>query len=297
MTRPRKPIEIFGALFDAHVHTCYDLHDGLLTPEELVALNKRHGFNWVLAMNHDTMRGFTKVQRLAKANDFPCINGIEISTTFNHILAYGIQEWPYRSFAWDPETVIDHLRDQDCAIFLAHPCNNPWNGRWTPEIARRLDVDGIEWNNASNSILNKKTATLFDTFPKGRRIAGTDAHTPYTFGHAYTQVATTSSNPDDLVSAMKHGRCTPRGRYVPLVCVGIEQLIIVLKNKVIGYVNVDGKWFKTVQQEPGSIAPEGFPAANILDEKKLKVLTKPFATTWRKIILKKPPRLDYWHGC
>lgn len=289
-----QPRELYGAMFDAHVHTCYDLHDGLLTPAELVMLTKRHDFNWVLAMNHDTTRGFSKVQKIAKANGLPCITGIEVTTTFNHILAYGVHEWSLRYGYWDTETVIDQLRSQDCAIFLAHPCNNPMNGRWTPEIARRLDIDGIEWNNASNTILNKKTAKVFYDFPKGRRIAGTDAHTRYIFGHAYTQVATASIDPDDLVSAMKHGRCKPCGRYVPLISIGMEQLTITVKNKVIGRINVDGTWINNVLEMPKSIAPEGSPAMHTLTEKEIKAFVKPRAIEWKKNLLKKPCRLDYW---
>ncbi len=294
MAAPRFPREEYGAMFDAHVHTYYDLHDGRLSPAELVALAKRHGFNWILAMNHDTMRGLFKVQRLAKEAGIPCITGIEVSTLYNHVLAYGVQEWTLRDNAWDPGTAIDHLRRQGCAVFLAHPCNSQGNGQWTPEIARRLDIDGVEWNNASNSILNRKTAAMFATFPSGRRIAGTDAHTPYAYGHAYTQVATASADPDDLVSAMRRGRCAARGRYVPLVCVGIEQLTIAIKNKVIKHVNAGGKCVKTIEQDPSSIAPEGFPPANAMDHKGIKAYAKPLAKAWKRAILEAPQRLGYW---
>jgi len=281
-------------MFDCHVHTCYDLHDGHIMPAELVSLARNHRFNWVLAMNHDTMRGLFKVRKLSKEAGLPCITGIEASTIYNHILAYGVQEWPYRDYSWEPGVVIDHLRDQDCAIFLAHPCNNPWNGHWTPEIARRLDIDGIEWNNASNSVLNRKTAKLFATFPRGRCIAGTDAHTPLTYGHAYTQVATASTDPDDLVAAMKKGKCAPCGRYVPLVLVGVEQLSIAIKNKIICRMDAEGTWVNTIEQVPGSIAPEVFPPANALTHHELKAFTKPAAMTWKRAILETPPRLGYW---
>ncbi len=288
--RPRFPVEQYGALFDAHVHTCYDLHDGLLSPADIVDLAVQHGFNWVLALNHDTVRGLDKVKRLAKEKGLPCIAGVEVSTTFNHILAYGIVEWPYRAYAWNPEEVIDHLRAQGCAIFLAHPCNGQRIGNWTAAMARRLDVDGVEWNNADNTILNQKTAKEFASLPAGRRIAGTDAHTRYTYGYAYTQVATTSTNPDDLVSAMKRGRCAPRGQYVPLVAIGREQLTLLLKNKILSSFNVDGTWIRTTRDEPASIAPDGYPPANVLSEREAKARMKPGALAWRRTLLKKPSR-------
>lgn len=295
MGPPRFPRERFGALFDAHVHTCFDLHDGLLTPSELAALTAQHGFTWVLAMNHDTMRGVHRVKRAARDRGLPCLTGIEVSTMYNHVLGYGVQEWNLRDNAWDPEVVIEKLREQDCAIFLAHPCNNPCNGHWTPDVAVRLDIDGVEWNNASNSILNRKTERAFATFPPGRRIAGTDAHTRHVFGHAYTQVATASTDPDDLVAAMKRGRCAPRGRLVPLVSVGLEQLKLVVKNKVVKHTNVDGTWTRTVDQDPRSVAPDGFPPANSLSSNALKAHVKPAAIAWRDELLQKQARLDWWH--
>jgi hypothetical protein len=195
-------------------------------------------------------------------------------------LGYGVQEWPYRRDVWDPCTIIDALRDQDCAVFLSHPCNNPGHGYWTPEIAKKLDIDGIEWNNASNTILNRRTRNMFKDYPKGRRIAGTDAHTPYTFGYAYTQVFENSEDADDLVRAMQRGKCFPRGQYVPLISMVREQLVLAVKNKLIGKIKVQEKYIRTVGDMPGSIAPPGFPTPNEMPSQKIKQKTKPLAKKW-----------------
>ena len=113
---------------------------------------------------------------------------MEISTIYNHLLAYGVNEWPYRRDVLEPDAAIEYLREQDCAIFLAHPYSNPHEGLWVPEIVKRLDIDGIEWTNGTIYHLNRKTHKLYKHFPKGRRIAGTDAHTKAVFGYAFTQV-------------------------------------------------------------------------------------------------------------
>ncbi len=285
--------ETYGAIFDAHVHTCFDLHDGLITPKQMVELTRARGFNWVLAMNHDTVLGTGRVRRLARERGLPCIVGVEVSTFYNHILAYGVQEWPWRANAWDPETCIDRLREQDCAIFLSHPYLNPFNGRWTPDVVERLDIDGLEWVNASNSIRNKKVPAWFPKCPPGRRIAGTDAHSPAAFGYAYTQVATASDNPDDLVAAMKKGRCRPGGQYVPLAVMGGEQFYIAVKNKIIKKINVDGKLIDVHEEIPGSKAPEGFPPENTVPLKEIKARMKPVALAWKERVLEKPRRFSW----
>jgi predicted metal-dependent phosphoesterase TrpH len=216
MASPLYPIDRYGAVFDGHVHSCYDFHDGRLTPEMMVKLSQKCGFNWINAMSHDNVRGMARFKRCAKDANMPLIPAMEISTNFNHLLAYGVHEWPYAKDSWDPDIVIEHLRAQDCAIFISHPCVSPWRGMWTPEIVARLDVDGIEWNNSSLLSINKKTWRNFANCPPGRRIAGTDAHTPEMFGFAWTQVNINSKDPDDLVAAMKAGKCRPGGRYVPV---------------------------------------------------------------------------------
>ncbi|MHA1684334.1 MAG: CehA/McbA family metallohydrolase [Promethearchaeota archaeon] len=293
MNPHKYPVEKYGAIFDCHVHTHYDLHDGLITPSQLIKLHQKRGFNIVLAMNHDTLNGLDKIKKLAAWAGLPTIIGLEVSTIYNHLLAYGVREWPYRRDSYNPEEMIERLREQDCAIFLSHPCNNPMHGHWTPDVVKRLDVDGIEWNNASNTILNRRTFKLFKDFPEGRRIAGTDAHTPATFGFAYTQVKVNSTNPDDVVAAMKSGKCRPGGQYVPLFNMLYEQLKLTVKNKLLKRFKINGKWIKPVGDMPRTIAPESFPPANSLTGGEMKDFTRPLARRWKKELLEKNPVLPY----
>ncbi|MFX0103129.1 MAG: PHP-associated domain-containing protein, partial [Candidatus Hodarchaeota archaeon] len=234
-------IEQYGALFDAHIHMYFDLNGGMLSPQDVVRCTLKKRFNWVLAMTHDTTYGAEKVQKLAKEKGLPCIVGIEVSTSYNHLLAYGVQEWPYFRDVWDPEFAIEKLREQDCAIFVSHPCNSTFNGRWTPDIVHKLDVDGVEWINASSLFLNKRTREMYANCPEGRKIAGTDAHSTAMFGFAFTQVDVNSTDPDDLVAAMKKGKCYPRGGYVPLTHILVEQLYGI-KKKVLKRFKYEGKW-------------------------------------------------------
>ncbi len=265
----------YGALFDAHTHTYFDFHDGMISPRDLVIHSRKWGFNWINAMAHDTIRGLSRIKKIAKEYYMPVIPSMEISTGFNHLLAFGVQEWNLAKDSWSPEEIIERLRDQDCAIFASHPAINPYHGFWTPEIIKRLDLDGIEWLNGSNTFLNKITRKKFAHYPKGK-IAGSDAHHVSQMGFAYTQVDMNSEDPDDLVAALKKGKCHPRGSYVPLHRIGAWEVYINLKRKFFPAFPIENQWIQPNYEKRG-IKP-----------------TKPFsAVKWKKKILSQQKLIDF----
>ncbi len=272
---PVYPRDKYGALFDAHVHTYFDLHDGTISPKDLITITKKRGFNWVNAMAHDTLRGVPKIQKLAREEGIPVLPSMEISTGFNHILAYGVQEWHLAKDSWDPEIVIDALRDQDCAIYLSHPGLNPFRGYWTPKVVRRLDIDGLEWLNGSIFGLNRRTQQWFRGWKKGR-IAGSDAHHPSQFGYAYTQIPTQSKDPDDIVKLLQQGKCYPRGGFVPFHRFLLWETYINLKRHFFPQFAYEGSWIKPQYQPMGELPPSPFD----VDVWKSQLLQKPPLHNW-----------------
>lgn len=265
-------IEDYGALFDAHVHTYFDYHDGMITPRQLIRFTKKKGLNFVNAMAHDTIRGVKKIKKLAKENGLPCISAMEVSTTYNHILAFGVNDWPFQRNTLDPDVAIDYLRQQGCAIFLAHPYADAHDGLWTPEIVKRLDIDGIEWTNATSYFHNRKTHQIYKRFPKGRRIAGSDAHTTAVFGSAFTQVAVNSKDPDDLVSNMKKGKCKAYSSIAPIHRAAFMAFKAITWNKVVKLRRIEGRTVIPHGDHPGSIIPD----------------TIHTSKEWKNLILNKP---------
>ncbi|MHA1646999.1 MAG: PHP-associated domain-containing protein [Promethearchaeota archaeon] len=265
----------YGALFDGHLHTYFDFHDGRITPLQLVKRTKKLGFNWINAMAHDTIRGVPRIKKIAKEYNLPVIPSMEISTSYNHLLAYGVQEWGYAKDCWDPEIVIERLRAQDCAIFISHPGINPYKGYWTPEIVKRLDVDGIEWINGSNYFFNHRTWKWFKNYPKGK-IAGTDAHHITNMGFNFTQVDTNSEDPDDLVSALKKGKCRPRGNNVPIERFLAWNFYILSKRRFFPNYPIEGY----------QIAPN-YGKVGIQPDKEIPI------EQWRSALLKKPVLVDF----
>lgn len=208
------PISRFGAVFDAHVHGCYDFHDGILTPRLLAKLSVKRKFNFLNAMQHDTVAYMELFKEAGKEFGLPVIPAVEVSTNYNHLLAFGVQEWDYAKDSWDPEITIERLREQDCAIYCSHPAVYQFKGKWE-NLVYSLDIDGIEFTNGSLNFLNQKIHSMFKNYNKGL-IAGTDAHDPTNFGYTWTQVDVQSEDPGDLVAALKKGKCKPCGMYVPL---------------------------------------------------------------------------------
>lgn len=270
------PIYQYGAIFDAHVHTYYDLHDGKISPIQLVKASIHHGFNWICAMAHDNVRGVYRIRRVARDYNFPVIPAMEISTNYNHLLAYGVQEWKYAKDCWDPEIVIERLRSQDCAIFVAHPTFNAFRGIWDPEIVARLDIDGIEALNSSVLFFNRRITQNFSLCPNGRRIAGSDAHLIWNFGQAFTQIACTSSDPDDLVASMKKGLCKPYGRSQTIPEFFLNTGISLKIRHIDRRYNLDGRW----------VTPDwnlrGLQPQHPIEAK-----------AWRRQILKKPIKVQW----
>ncbi len=245
MTAPQLfPISKFGAIFDAHTHSYFDFHDGRLSPKMIVKCARKRRFNWICGMTHDKMYGMHRLKVAAQDAGFPFLSALEISTNYNHILAYGIQEWRWAHDCWDPEVVIERLREQGCAVYASHPPVSPyWDGGPWNNLVHELDFDGIEWINAMQSVINWKTWHMFRDYPKGR-IGGSDAHGSSCFGDAFTQIPTTSVDPDDLVTQLRRGRCRPGGSYTPPNRLLTASLSLEIWHKTVRKMEVEGRWIK-----------------------------------------------------
>jgi predicted metal-dependent phosphoesterase TrpH len=190
----------FGQAIDLHVHTKYS-GDAKITPKELVNQLHAHPFiKGVAITDHDTIRGYKEVGKLAKAYaDILIIPGIEASVENGHLIILGIEEFPTDLSSIG--NVIDFTKERDGIVVIPHPYREHGIG----DISENIEADAIEiLNPHATQEENKKAENL------ARKInlpcvAGSDAHSLQEMWRAYTKIDA-KQEVDDILKAIKKGK-------------------------------------------------------------------------------------------
>jgi predicted metal-dependent phosphoesterase TrpH len=192
--------------FDLHVHTVSS-YDGHTKHEDLPKIIRSRGLDGLAITEHDVFDP-PKVQNAV------LLRGIEISTREGHVLGLGIREIVPAKLSAD-ET-IRRIHDQGGAAIIAHPYDPVCE---CVKIARlRVKPDGVETVNADalsfyvSNWLAHKDAKKFRLPETG----GSDSHIPQTIGDAYTVIDAATSDPRDVVEAIKAGKIRAEGRATSL---------------------------------------------------------------------------------
>ena len=209
---------------DLHVHTCYS-HDGITTPNQLIAYSKKKGLDGVAITDHDTIRGALK---LADSKELIIIPGIEISTLQGHVIALNVTEQipPNLSVS---ET-IEKTHELNGIAIAAHPSVMLKGLRM--RVCRDLNFDAIEVINSAafpfsvSTYFNRKIAVNLNLPQTG----GSDAHYAPEIGSAYTLV---EADPeiDDIAEAIRKGATIPFGNAIPWR-IRLEKEVFSLKRKL-----------------------------------------------------------------
>lgn len=129
----------FVQAIDLHVHTKYS-GDSKITPNELVDQLHAHPFiKGVAITDHDTIRGYEEVSKLAKTyEDILIISGIEVSVENGHLIILGVEECP--KYPSSIESVIDFAKERDGIVVIPHPYRELGIG----DISEDIEADAIE---------------------------------------------------------------------------------------------------------------------------------------------------------
>jgi predicted metal-dependent phosphoesterase TrpH len=77
---------------DLHMHSTYS--DGVLTPEELVAMAVKKGLVAIALSDHDSVEGYRELAAAAEDAGVEVLSGVEMSCEYNgrdlHVLGYGV---------------------------------------------------------------------------------------------------------------------------------------------------------------------------------------------------------------
>jgi len=194
-----RKIEFVQAI-DLHVHTKYS-GDAKITPKELVNQLHAHSFiKGVAITDHDTIRGYEEVSKLAKAyEDILIIPGIEVSVENGHIIILGIEEYP--RYPSSIESVIEFAKEREGVVVIPHPYRELGIG----DIAEDIKADAIEVLNPHATLEENKKAESLARKINLPCVAGSDAHSLQEMWLVYTKVEA-KQEVDDILKAIKDGR-------------------------------------------------------------------------------------------
>jgi predicted metal-dependent phosphoesterase TrpH len=184
-------------------------------PEEVYALAKRRGMDFVTITDHDTIDG------VAQIADRPDVFvSEELTARFRgepqavHVLCYGItrddHEW-LQAHAGDVEVVAAYLRENEIACALAHPfyaVAAPLQARHRRRLARLFDVWEVR-NGSRAPELNQPAAVYVDTHG-GVGVGGSDDHAGVDIGRTWTQTPA-ATTPDEFLQWIRAGCASAHG--------------------------------------------------------------------------------------
>ncbi len=186
-------------------------------PEEVYALAKRRGMDFVTITDHDTIDG---VMTIADRPDV--FVSEELTAHFRgeparavHVLCYDItledHAW-LQSHAHDVELCAAYMYERDIACALAHPyytVQAPLTSRHRRRLAELFGVWEIR-NGSRARELNRPAATYVAT-RDGIGIGGSDDHAGVDIGRTYTE-SPYAADPREFLAHMRAGRVLARGK-------------------------------------------------------------------------------------
>ncbi len=184
-------------------------------PEEVYALAKRRGMDFVTITDHDTIDGV-----LAIADRPDVFVSEELTAHFRgerqavHVLCYGItpgdHEW-LQGHHHDVEACAEYMREREIVCALAHPYYTV-AAPLTPRHRRRLVEMFAIWevrNGARARELNRPAAIYIATHD-GIGIGGSDDHAGVDIGRTFTETPP-AATPAELLVHLRAGRTLARG--------------------------------------------------------------------------------------
>ena len=201
---------------DLHVHTRISSPCSFIEPGPMIEAARAAGLDGVCVTEHDEIRGAEVAARLGKREGFKVFRGIEVFTELGDMLVYGL----YRdatSWKMPFDLLVRLCRDAGAALVPAHPCRTA--GEYVRTAGDRIaclleSVDAIETHNGGCMPEGNRAALELAASAMLPGTGGSDAHHLFQIGRCYTLFEDRLETDEDLVQALKRGRC--RGEYLTL---------------------------------------------------------------------------------
>lgn len=204
-------------LIDLHTHTKRYSWDSDLDPNELIERSKAAGLDGICLSEHDYFWDPEEVYALGRKHDYLVLPAIEINTDDGHALCYGLTSYVYGMHR-TPE-LAGHVQRASGVIVAPHPYRRqmPWKpndpddyqaavekASRNPLYAHSAALEKI--NGRGSEAENAFSARVCDLLQKPTT-AGTDAHAIKDIGRCATEFDVRIETLDDLIAALKAGRC------------------------------------------------------------------------------------------
>jgi len=208
-------------IVDLHTHTQEYSSCSYLPVEDLIARAMAVGLDGVAVTDHSRIGGAEVAQELGDKYGFPVFRGVEVHTTLGDILVFGL----YRDFPWemDGRRLLRMVDEAGGAAIAAHPFRA--TGRALGRILRKAGIPqegALDWCPELRWLAAVEVQNGYDgdgATLQARRMAralgvsgvgGSDAHFAPVVGSAATLFTDPISGDEDLIAALRAGRCFPR---------------------------------------------------------------------------------------
>lgn len=185
---------------DLHLHTKFS-GDATISPKFAVDSLYAHPLiKGVAVTDHDSLKGYFQMRKLAKAyEDLVIVPGVEASTRLGHLIILGVEEKP--AYHAPLEVVIDFAKERHGIVVIPHPYRIGGIG----EVAENTPADAVETLNPHAGVQENKMAEILARMKNLPGVAGSDAHNHHELWRAYTEV---DAEPDieSVLKAIKQAR-------------------------------------------------------------------------------------------
>ena len=171
---------------DLHIHTRHS-EDSVNRAEDIILTAKKRGLDGIAITDHNTVKGWKEAREVSKKYKFPVVFGEEIRVRVGReyvgeILGLFLTE---EVRTRHPMEVIDEIKSQGGIAVVAHPFDKRRGFRDLENIAGI--VHGLEVINARVSRVKYNLEALRAAARYNlARTGGSDAHTIFEVGRAYT---------------------------------------------------------------------------------------------------------------
>lgn len=177
----------------------------MLRPQEILSFGRAHGLDGVCITDHDSTKVLSQITEGFQSDGLLVLVGMEYTTPQGDFLIYGnASSLPA---GLDYPELLSVVEAGGGAIVAAHPFRG-----WRPSdtgMIEKYPCAAIEVENGRNTELENHLASGFARKSDLPFVAGSDAHSLEELGRFPTRFTEPVNNMDDLVRALKGGKCEP----------------------------------------------------------------------------------------